>query len=309
MYLVTGGGGFIGSHLARALVQRGERVRILENGANGAAARIADIAPEVEWIDGDLRDLAAVQRACAGIEVVLHQGAIASVPQSIAEPEMTHAVNVTGTLNVLVAAKAADVRRVVFASSSAIYGDAPVLPKVETMPPEPMSPYAAQKLAAEWYCRVWHRIYGLETVALRYFNIFGPGQDPQSEYAAVLPRFITSVLAGQRPTIYGDGEQSRDFTYIDNVVQANLLAATASAAPGKVLNIGTNVRITLNQVIAEIGTITGQTIDPIYEPGRMGDVRDSLADITEAHTVIGYTPTVSFAEGMARTVQSFTKGP
>lgn len=307
MYLVTGGGGFIGSHLARGLVQRGERVRILENGANGTPARVADIAAEIEWIDGDLRDLATVQRACAGVEVVLHQGAMASVPRSIAEPAMTHAVNVTGTLNVLVAAKEAGARRVVFASSSSVYGDTPVLPKVETMTPNPMSPYAAQKLAAEWYCRVWQRIYGLDTVVLRYFNIFGPAQDPRSEYAAVLPRFITSALARQRPTIYGDGEQSRDFTYIDNVVQANLLAATASAAPGKVMNIGTNARITLNQVIAELARITGQTIDPIYQAARPGDVRDSLADITEAHRVIGYTPAVAFAEGLARTVQSFAK--
>ncbi len=305
MYLVTGGGGFIGSHLARALARRGESVRVLENGANGGTARVADILGDIEWIDGDLRDAETVRRACQGVEVVLHQAAMASVPRSIAQPEMTHAVNVTGTLNVLEAARAVGVRRVVFASSSSVYGDQPTLPKVESMMPHPLSPYAAQKLAAEWYCRVWHTIYGLETVALRYFNVFGPWQDPKSEYAAVIPRFITAALRGEQPIIFGDGEQTRDFTYISNVVQANLLAATATAAPGAVMNIGIQQRVSLNQVIAELGKILSRAIDPVYQPARAGDVRDSLADITRARAVIGYDPTVTFADGLAETVRFY----
>jgi UDP-glucose 4-epimerase len=304
-YLVTGGAGFIGSHLARALVQRGERVRILDNCATGATDRVADIIHDLEWIDGDLRDAETVRRACQGIEVVLHQGAMASVPRSIAEPEMTNAVNVTGTLNVLLAARDAGTRRVVFASSSSVYGDTPTLPKVEAMTPQPMSPYAVQKLAAEWYCRIFHTIYGLETVALRYFNVFGPAQDPNSQYAAVIPRFIMAVLAGERPVIFGDGEQTRDFTHIRNVVQANLLAARAPAAPGQVMNVGVFQRISLNQVIGLLSELVGHPIEPIYEPARAGDVHDSLADITRAREVLGYEPSVTFAEGLAETVRYY----
>ncbi len=305
MYLVTGGGGFIGSHLVRALVQRGERVRVLDNQSSGGPYRIADVLKEVEWIDGDVRDLETVSQACRGAEVVLHQAAVASVPRSIAEPLETHASNVTGTLHVLMAARDAGVRRVVFASSSAVYGNLATTPKTEALPTVPLSPYGAQKLAAETYCRMWPALYGLETVALRYFNVFGPAQDPESEYAAVIPRFIARVLAGAPPMIYGDGEQARDFIYIENVVQTNLLAAVTPQAAGKVMNVGTGTKVTLNQLVAELGRIVGHPIQTVYEDARLGDVRESLADISLLRSTLAYEPTVSFSEGLQRTFQAY----
>jgi nucleoside-diphosphate-sugar epimerase len=305
MYLVTGGGGFIGSHLVRALVQRGERVRVLDNNSSGGPQRIADVLKHVEWIDGDVCDLDTVRRACLGVEVVLHQAAVASVPRSVAEPMMTHASNVTGTLYILMAARDAGVRRVVFASSSAVYGNLATTPKTETLPTQPLSPYGVQKLAAESYCRIWHSIYGLETVALRYFNVFGPSQDPQSEYAAVIPRFITRALAGEPLVIYGDGEQSRDFIYISDVVKANLLAAVTPQAAGAVMNVGTGAKITLNQLVAELGCIIERSIPVSYEEARSGDVRESLADITLLRTILDFEPTVSFSEGLQQTVHAF----
>lgn len=309
MYLVTGGGGFIGSHLVRALVRRGERVRVLENGAAGpvaaSGARIADVRDAVEWIAGDVRDVETLRRASAGVEVVLHQAALASVPASIADPEGAHATNATGTLNVLQAARAAGVRRVVVASSSAVYGNLPTTPKSELLPTVPLSPYGVQKLTAESYAHIWHSIYGLETVALRYFNVFGPGQDPASEYAAVIPRFITAALVGRAPTVYGDGEQSRDFIYVGNVVDVNLLAATVPAAAGAILNVGTGTSLTLNQLLVELGRILGREIVPVYAPPQPGDVRESLADISRLRATLGYTPAVSFAQGLAETVRAF----
>ncbi|HEU5229780.1 MAG TPA: SDR family oxidoreductase [Ktedonobacteraceae bacterium] len=305
MYLVTGGGGFIGSHLVRTLVQRGERVRVLDNNSSGGRERIADVLKEVEWIDGDVRDGDTLHRVCRGVEVILHHAAVASVTRSIAEPEMTHASNVTGTLNVLLAARDAGARRVILASSSAVYGDLQVTPKTEALPTQPLSPYGVQKLAAESYCRIWHAIYGLETVALRYFNVFGPAQDPQSEYAAVIPRFISAVLAGQTPVVYGDGEQSRDFIYISDVVETNLLAAMVPEAAGKVLNVGTGVRVTLNALLAEIGSIVGRPIHPIHEAARRGDVKESLADISLLRSILHYEPAVAFAEGLALTLHAY----
>jgi nucleoside-diphosphate-sugar epimerase len=307
MYLVTGGGGFIGSHLVRTLVQRGERVRVLENGFSGSRAHISDLLGEVEWLDGDVRDLEAVTQACRNVEVVLHHAAIVSTQWSIAEPQLAHDVNLTGTLNVLVAARDAGVRRVVVASSAAGYGNLPFSPKVETQPVQPLSPYGVHKLASEAYCPVWYALYGLETVALRYFNVFGPNQDPNGEYAAVIPRFISTVLAKDRPVIYGDGDQSRDFIYVDNVVEINLLAATLPAATGQVLNVGMGSRVTLNQLVTMLGEIIGRPIQSIYLPPRPGDVRDSLADITRLQATLEYRPEISFREGLERTVLAFQR--
>ena len=305
MYLVTGGGGFIGSHLVRTLVRRGERVRVLDNGFSGSRDRIADVLGEVEWIDGDIRDADMVRRACRDVEVVLHHAAVASPFRSIAEPLMAHDVNVTGTLNVLIAARDEGVRRVVFASSAAVYGNLPTTPKTEALPLQPVSPYGVHKLAGESYCPVWHSIYGLETVALRYFNVFGPSQDPKSEYAAVIPRFITTVLAGEIPVVYGDGEQSRDFIYVGNVVDINLLAATVPAAAGMIMNVGTGKKITLNLLLAEIGRIVGREIVATYEPVRPGDVYESLADVSRLRSVLQYEPAVSLGEGIERTLRAY----
>jgi UDP-glucose 4-epimerase len=305
MYLVTGGGGFIGSHLVRALVERGDRVRVLDDSSSGSRARIADVLADVEWIDGDVRDSAVVQRACQGAEVILHHAAIASVPRSVREPELTHAVNATGALNVLNAARVAGARRVVIASSAAVYGDLATSPRSEALPVRPVSPYGVQKLAAESYCRIAPLLYGLETVALRYFNIFGPAQDPSSDYAAVIPRFITAVLAGRSPVVYGDGEQTRDFLYIQNVVAVNLLAALAPAANGAVLNVGAGKAISLKRLLSELERIVGREIAVTHQPERRGDIRESRADISLLRATLGYTPTVSFADGLAWTVDSY----
>ena len=304
-YVITGGAGFIGSHIAEALMARGESVRIFDNLSTGKEANIAHLSGDtVEFVNGDLRDADAVRAAIAGAEVVFHQGALASVPRSIAEPVASLETNINGTLNVLLAARESGVRRVVYASSSSVYGDTPTLPKHEAMPTLPMSPYAVQKLSAEQLCGVFTRIYGLETVALRYFNVFGPRQDPKSEYAAVIPRFITAMLTGQRPIVFGDGEQTRDFTYIGNVVQANLLAADAPEASGFAMNIGYGERVSLNDVLDMAGDLLGTPANADYQAPRAGDVRDSLADISRARQLLGYDPRTSFREGLARTIDA-----
>jgi UDP-glucose 4-epimerase len=306
-YLVTGGAGFIGSHIAAALLARGDSVRIFDNFATGREANLAPLAEYVERVElvrGDLRDLDAVREAVAGVEVIFHEGALASVPRSIANPIASLESNVNGTQHVLLAAREAGVRRIVYASSSSVYGDTPVLPKHEGMPTNPMSPYAIQKLAGEQLCLVYYRLFGLETVALRYFNVFGPRQDPKSEYAAVIPRFLTALLAGRRPVVFGDGEQTRDFTYIENVVRANLLAADAPEAPGHAMNIGYGVRVSLNETLRLAGDLLGVPVEAEYQAPRPGDVRDSLADIDLARRLLGYSPVVDFRDGLARTLDA-----
>jgi UDP-glucose 4-epimerase len=305
MYLVTGGGGFIGSHLTRALVRRGDRVRVLDNGLSGGPDRLGDMLGDVEWINGDVRDEETLRRAVRDVEIIFHQAAVASVPRSIAEPKLTHDINLTGTLHVLLSARDAGVRRVVFASSSAVYGDLPGSPKSETMPLQPLSPYAAHKAACEQYCQIYHRVHGLDTVSLRYFNVFGPQQDPQSEYAAVIPRFISTVLSGGTPVIYGTGEQSRDFVFVDNVVEANLRAASRPEAAGHIFNVGGGVSITLNHLVEQLGCIFGHEIHPLYTNPRPGDIHESLADISHVQSVLGYQPVVSFDAGLERTVAAF----
>ena len=309
-YLVTGGAGFIGSNLTRALLASGQSVRVLDNFLTGKRENLAGLAEAhgdgFELIEGDLRDLETVRKAAAGIEYVLHQGALPSVPRSVADPVLSNEINVAGTVNLLVAARDAGVRRVVFAASSSAYGDTPRLPKRESMTPNPKSPYAAQKLAGEYYLRIFYEIYGLETVSLRYFNVFGPRQDPKSTYAAVIPRFITTVLRGVPPTVYGDGLQTRDFTYIDNVIQANLAACLApKTACGKVVNIACGERVSLLDILEIVYGLAGKRVLPKFEPGRVGDVRDSLADISLARDLIGYDPKVPFSEGLAQTFAWF----
>jgi len=303
-YVVTGGAGFIGSHLAQSLLQRGASVRIFDNLSSGRESNLAVLEGHAEIVRGDVRDLAAVRAALAGAEVVFHEAAVASVPQSIADPLGSLETNITGTQHILLAARDAGVRRVVYASSSAIYGDAPVLPKEEHMAPSPMSPYALHKLTGEYLCSLFTELYGLETVALRYFNVFGPRQDPASEYAGVIPRFLCALRDGQQPVVFGDGEQTRDFVYIGNVVQANLLAAEAPEAVGQAINVGCGERISLNALLSVAGDLLGVAAHAEYRPPRAGDVRDSLADIQLARRLIGYTPTVSFQEGLARTLEA-----
>ncbi len=301
-YLVTGGAGFIGSNIVLELLERGERVRILDNFSTGRRENVLPFADDVEIVEGDLRDFPTVQRAVRGVDYVLHQAALPSVQRSIDDPLTTHAVNATGTLNLLLAAREAGVRRIVTASSSSIYGDSPTLPKVETMLPQPKSPYAVSKLTQEQYCLAFTRVYGLEAVCLRYFNVFGPRQDPTSQYSAVIPRFIDALLHGRSPIIHGDGLQSRDFTYVANVVHANLLAATVPQAAGQVLNIACGERYTLLDLLVELNAILGTAIAPQHTEARVGDVRHSLADITAARQVLGYHPLTTFREGLRLTV-------
>src|SRR6266566_6590427 len=303
-YLVTGGAGFIGSHIAEELLNRGEAVRVFDNLATGKEPNLAVLKGRAECIHGDLRNFAEVKAAVAGVEVVFHQGALASVPRSIADPVASLETNINGTQNVLIAARDAGVRRVVYASSSSVYGNTPTLPKHEDMPTNPMSPYAVQKLAGELLCGVFTRIYKLETVALRYFNVFGPRQDPASEYAAVIPRFLRALIEERRPIVFGDGEQTRDFTYIANVVQANLLAATSPAAVGYAMNIGCGKQVSLNTVLRLAGELLDVIVDADYREPRPGDVRDSCADISLARRLLGYKPSVSFHEGLARTLDA-----
>lgn len=310
-FLVTGGAGFIGSNLASALLASGHRVRILDNFLTGKRENLAGLAERYgeafELVEGDLRDLEVTSRAVEGTEYVLHQGALPSVPRSVADPVLSNEINVGGTLTLLVAARDAGVRRVVYAASSSAYGDTPELPKRESMATHPKSPYAAQKLAGEHYMRIFYEVYGLETFSLRYFNVFGPKQDPTSTYAAVIPRFITAVLSGIPPTIYGDGLQTRDFTYIDNVVQANLQACEApKEACGRVVNIACGESVSLLDILEIVYKLAGRRIAPRFEPSRPGDVRDSLADISLAKVFLGYEPHVGFPEGLSRTFDFFS---
>ena len=308
-YLVTGAAGFIGRSIAAALLGRGDTVRGIDSFITGKRANLVGLEA-MEFVEGDLTDPATCARACEGVEIVFHEAALASVPRSVEDPVSTNAHCVTATLNALVAARAAGVRRVIYAGSSSAYGDAATQPKHEGMLPNPISPYAVAKLAGEQYMRVFAKVYGLETVVLRYFNVFGPYQDPTSHYSGVLAIFCRKMLAGEQPTIYGDGEQSRDFTYIDNVVHANLLAAAAAAemASGKMMNAATGSRITLNETFAILRDLTGYSGDPAYVEGRAGDIRDSLAEISLAGELIGYRPVVDFKEGLRKTVEWYRRG-
>jgi len=302
LYLVTGGAGFIGSHLSEALVRRGDEVRVVDNLVTGKRRNLAHISG-VDFIEADLADLDVARRAVDGVDVVLHQAAIPSVPRSVENPLASHVANVDASLNVLIAARDARVRRVVYAGSSSVYGDARTLPKVETMSPAPLSPYALQKLVAEQYCRMFTTLYGLETVTIRYFNVFGPRQDPSSPYSGVISLFINALCEGRQPTIYGDGEQTRDFTYVANVVDGVLRACEAPEASGEVMNIATGSRISLNQLFSAVRDLVGARVEPLYAAARSGDVRDSQADIQKARRLLGYEPTVSFDEGLKRTVE------
>jgi UDP-glucose 4-epimerase len=308
-YLVTGGAGFIGSHICEELLRRGESVAVLDNFATGKRENLRHLARDLRIIKGDLRDLVVVREAVRGADYVLHQGALPSVPRSVADPVTSHQVNTEGTLNVLVAARDAGVKRVVFASSSSVYGDTPVLPKREDMPPNPKSPYAVSKLTGEHYCRVFYEIYGLETVALRYFNVFGPRQDPDSQYAAAIAKFTRAMLDGGEITVYGDGEQTRDFTYVANVVEANLLATGAPGAAGKVFNIACGDQVSLNQVIRHLAELVHRESEVVYQPPRAGDVKHSRADIASASSILGYRVKVAFDEGLARTLRAINAAP
>ena len=303
LYLITGVAGFIGSNIARELIRRGEQVRGIDNFSTGKRQNLDDLS-SIEFREADIVDLASIRDACEGVDYVIHQAAIPSVPRSVQDPITSNVANVDGTLNVLVAARDAKVKRVVYASSSSLYGDVPTLPKREDMAPSPISPYAVSKLTGEYYMRSFYRVYGLETVSLRYFNVFGPHQDPTSMYSGVLAVFISRMLKGEPVTIHGDGEQSRDFTYIDNVVSANLLSchAPAAEAAGRYLNVATNHRITLNQTFETLKELTGYSGNPKYGPDRSGDVKHSLADISLAAKHLGYKPLVNFEEGLKRTV-------
>jgi UDP-N-acetylglucosamine/UDP-N-acetyl-alpha-D-glucosaminouronate 4-epimerase len=305
--LVTGGAGFIGSHLVRTLLADGHELRVLDNFATGRRENLTDIESSFELVEGDVQSYERAHKATLGCEVVLHQAAMPSVPRSIGDPLTSNASNVIGTLNVLLAARDNDVRRVVFASSSSVYGASEALPKEESQMPLPISPYAVAKLAGEGYCRSFHAVYGLETVALRYFNVFGPRQDPLSQYAAVIPNFLTAVLADRQPTIYGDGTQTRDFTYISNVTDANRLAIDAPGVAGDALNVACGGRISLNEVIAEIADLTGKRVEPVYREGRPGDVPHSMASIDRARERLGYEPAVSFSDGLALTLEHFER--
>lgn len=311
-YLITGGGGFIGSHLAEALLLRGEKVLILDNWSTGRRENLSGLhqfiaSKQLEVLDGDVRDLRLLQRSLHGIEAVFHQAALPSVPRSVADPLESHEVNCTGTLNVLIACQEHGVKRVVYAGSSSAYGDTAKLPQQEDSPPAPLSPYAVSKLAGEYYCRVFSRVFGLETVALRYFNVFGPRQDPASEYAAVIPRFISCLVRGEPPIIYGDGEQSRDFSYVDNVVEGNLLALEIREAHGEVYNVACGEATTVNQLARLLGEIMNVQGKPRFEEARPGDIRHSHADISRAGGLLGYRVKVGIREGLERTVDYFLR--
>jgi UDP-glucose 4-epimerase len=302
--LVTGGAGFIGSNLVRALVAAGDEVTVLDDFSTGFLANLDDVNGGTNVIGGDLRDPTAVRNAAIGAEVIFHLGALPSVARSVEDPQASHDVNVVGTMNVLMAARDLGVRRVVYASSSSVYGDTPVLPKHEDMPPQPRSPYAAFKLAGELYCRAFPNVFDVETVSLRFFNVFGPRQDPASHYAAVIPKWATDMLEGRPPVVFGDGRQTRDFTYVSNAVSACLLAATAGPeAVGQAMNIGCGERISLLDLVGALKGIIGTNIEPVFAPPRVGDVRDSLASIDRAEYLIGYRPLVSVLDGLRLTVE------
>ncbi len=302
-YLVTGGAGFIGGHICERLVRDGHSVRVLDDFSSGKESNLESFRDKIDLVRGDIRDAPLVNEAMNGVDIVFHEAALGSVPRSVADPLTTHEVNMTGTLNVLLAAREAGVKRVVYASSSSVYGETPVLPKREEMTPQPLSPYAISKLVGEHYATVFTHVYDFEVVALRYFNIFGPRQDPESQYAAVIPRFLTALLNGKAPVVYGDGLQSRDFTYVDNVVEANLLASEADGAAGRAFNIACGGRYTLLDLLARLKIILGSDIEPIHEAGRAGDVRDSQASIEAAQRALGYRVSVDFDEGLRRTAE------
>jgi len=305
--LVTGGAGFIGSNLTEELLKRGHFVRVLDNFSTGKRENLifGKEYPALEVVEGDIRDLRACQKAAEEMEYVFHQGALPSVQRSVEDPETSNAVNVGGTLNILVAARGKGTKRVIYASSSSVYGDTPTLPKHEEMPSNPLSPYALQKYVGEHYCRLFYQLYGLETISLRYFNIFGPKQDPNSLYSAVIPKFIDALLQGRPPIIFGDGEQSRDFTFIENVVQANLLAMSAGHLHGEAINIACGKRISLNQLLNVLKEILGSKVSPLYQEPRIGDVKHSLADIRKGKEIVGYEPTVGVEIGLKKTVEFF----
>jgi nucleoside-diphosphate-sugar epimerase len=313
LYLVTGGAGFIGSHIAARLLKLGEKVRVLDNLSTGRKSNLDAVRAEApdgafEWLEGDLRSLATCRQACEGVDYALHQAALASVERSIRNPVESTEVNVGGLVNLLTAAKEKGVRRVVTASSSSVYGDTPTLPKREDMEPHPLSPYAASKLAGEHFAWVYEKSLGLSTVSMRYFNVFGPRQDPKSEYAAVIPRFVTALLKGERPIVFGDGGQTRDFTYIDNVVQANLDACARTEAGGESINIAAGEQNSLLQLLDQIGSVLDVKPNPEFRPARAGDVRHSYADVSKAKRVLGYAPAVGFREGLARTIAYYRSG-
>lgn len=306
-YLVTGGAGFIGSHISERLVRDGHNVRVLDDFSSGKESNLDSFRNDIEIIHGDIRNADVVKHATTGVDIVFHEAALGSVPRSVADPITTHEVNMTGTLNVFLAARDAGVKRVVYASSSSVYGETPVLPKSEEMIPQPLSPYALSKLVGEHYSSVFKQVYGFEIVSLRYFNIFGPRQDPESQYAAVVPRFITALLSGKAPVVYGDGLQSRDFTYVDNVVNANLLASEAEGIAGRAFNVACGGRYTLLELLARLKAILGSGIEPIHEAARAGDVRDSQASIDAAERGFGYRVSVDFDEGVRRTVEWYRR--
>ncbi len=302
-YLVTGGAGFIGSNIAEHLVAQGKSVRVFDNFSSGKRENVRSFAGKAEIIEGDLRDPQSIQQAITGVRFVLHLGAVASVTRSVEDPRTTTEANISGTVNLLLAARDAGVKRVVFSSSSSIYGDTPTLPKGEEMIPSPLSPYAVHKITGEYYCRVFWQLYGLETVALRYFNVFGPRQDPQSQYAAVIPRFIMAILRDQSPVIFGNGEQTRDFSHIENVIEANVAACAAPReALGESFNIACGGRISLLDLVDTVNKILGKKIEPTFNPPRRGDILHSQADISKAETVLGWKPRIKFSEGIAKTI-------
>lgn len=304
-FLVTGGAGFIGSNIVGELLNRNYEVKVLDNFSTGKRENLNDYGNDIELIEGDIRSYHIVKDAVKGVDVILHQAALPSVPRSINDPITSNDVNVTGTLNILEAARKADVQKIVFASSSSVYGDNPKLPKEESMIPNPLSPYAVSKLSGEKYCQVFTRIYGLKTIALRYFNVFGPRQDPNSQYSAVIPRFIKAIKNNESPVIFGDGEQSRDFTFVRNVIEGNILAATTDCEAGLAMNCACHGRITLNELVAMINEILGKDIKPIYKEPRAGDIKHSFADIQLAEKNLNYKPLVSFKEGLKITIESF----
>jgi nucleoside-diphosphate-sugar epimerase len=302
-YLITGGAGFIGSNIAEYLVGQGRSVRVFDNFSSGKRANVQSFADKAEIIEGDLRDPKSIQQGVKDVRYILHLGAIPSVPRSVENPQATNEANITGTVNLLVAARDAGVKRVVFTSSSSVYGDTPTLPKREDMPPSPLSPYAIHKITGEYYASVFWRLYGLETVSLRYFNVFGPRQDPQSQYAAVIPRFITAILHDQSPVIFGDGSQTRDFSHVENIIEANRLACEApKEALGQAFNIACGGRISLLDLVATVNKILGKNVKPKLDPVRRGDILHSQADIAKAEKLLGWKPLVSFPEGIAKTV-------
>jgi len=303
-YLVTGGAGFIGCNLVRYILGKGQQAVVLDDFSTGKRENLTDIADGIELIEGDIRDRQAVDRALAGCDAIFHEAALGSVPRSVDDPVTSHDVNVNGTINILEAARAAGIKRVIFAASSSAYGDQPAMPKQENQPVMPMSPYAASKVACEAYMRGYACVYGLETLSLRYFNVFGPHQDPQGAYAAVIPAFVSSMLRGTEPVVFGDGEQSRDFCYIDNVCEANWLALSAPAevCTGQPVNIACNHQTTLNQILDQLRRLLGSNVDAVYQDSRPGDVKHSLADVTRAEETIGYRPEIFFEEGLAKAI-------